>query len=95
MSKHTCVVSCPLDTTSGYGARSRDIAKALIKVKGEEWDIKFLSMPWGGTPFGALNEEDPEDLDLLTRILPNNQLTYQPDIWFQITIPSEFQPVVS
>jgi glycosyltransferase involved in cell wall biosynthesis len=93
MNKHTCVVSCPIDSISGYGSRARDFVKALIKVKGEEWDIKLLSMPWGATPFGALNEEDPEELDLITRIIPNNQLTYQPDIWFQITIPSEFQPV--
>ena len=31
--KPTCVVSCPIDTFSGYGARSRDFVKALIKVK--------------------------------------------------------------
>ena len=30
--KPVCVVSCPIDTFSGYGARSRDFVKALIKV---------------------------------------------------------------
>ena len=39
--KPLCVISCPIDTFSGYGARSRDFVKVLIKVKGEEWDIKI------------------------------------------------------
>ena len=26
------VISCPIDTVSGYGARSRDIVKALLKL---------------------------------------------------------------
>ena len=43
MSKPICIVSCPIDTYSGYGARSRDFVKSLIKAKGEEWDIKILS----------------------------------------------------
>ena len=29
--KNTFVVSCPIDTYSGYGARSRDFVKALIE----------------------------------------------------------------
>ena len=36
--KPVCVVSCPIDTFSGYGARSRDFVKALIKVKDKEED---------------------------------------------------------
>lgn len=30
MSKSTLVISCPIDTYSGYGARSRDLVKAII-----------------------------------------------------------------
>ena len=33
MNKPLCVVSCPIDTYSGYGARARDFVKALIQVK--------------------------------------------------------------
>ena len=91
MNKLTCVVSCPIDVISGYGARSRDFVKALIKVKGEEWDIKILSQRWGECPYGALDNNVPEDLDLLRRIVV--QMERQPDIWFQITVANEFQPI--
>ena len=64
MSKPICIVSCPIDTFSGYGARSRDFVKSLIASKGEEWDIKILSQRWGQTPFGALNKDIPEEKDL-------------------------------
>jgi glycosyltransferase involved in cell wall biosynthesis len=93
MNKPYCVVSCPIDTLSGYGARSRDFVKALIKIKGEEWDIQILSQRWGECPYGALDENNPEDLDLLNRILNPPQLNKQPDIWFQITVANEFQAV--
>jgi len=92
MNKLLAVVSCPIDTVSGYGARSRDFVKALIKLKGEEWDIKILSQKWGECPFGALDREIPEDLDLLDRILAEG-LNRQPDVWIQVTVSNEFQPV--
>jgi glycosyltransferase involved in cell wall biosynthesis len=91
MNKPLCIVSSPVDTFSGYGARSRDFIKSLIKAKGDEWDIKLLSQRWGSTPFGFLNEDLEDEKDLLDRIIP--QMTQQPDAWFQITVPNEFQPV--
>ena len=87
--KKTCVVSCPIDTYSGYGARSRDFVKGLIKAKGDKWDIKILSQRWGTLPFGYLN--DHNEVELASRVI--NQLTSRPDIWMQITIPNEFQKV--
>ena len=93
MNKLSCVMSCPIDTLSGYGARSRDFAKSLIKVKGDEWDIKFMSQRWGNTPFGALDENDPEEADIKSRILPPGPLTKQPDIWIQHSVSNEFQPI--
>lgn len=91
MNKPLCIVSSALDTFSGYGARSRDFIKSLIKVRGDEWDIKLLSQRWGSTPFGFLDENIEEEADLLSRIIP--QIPRQPDVWFQITVPNEFQPV--
>ena len=91
MNKPLCIISSPVDTFSGYGARSRDFIKSLIKAKGDEWDIKLLSQRWGQTPFGFLNEEIEEEKDLLDRIIP--QMTTQPDAWIQITVPNEFQKV--
>lgn len=93
MLKPLCVVSCPIATTSGYGCRSRDFVRALIKIKGEEWDIKLLSQRWGDTPFDALDENIPEDKDLLDRIILDGKLPRQPDVWMQITVSNEFQPI--
>ncbi len=94
MSKPLCLISCPVDTFSGYGARSRDFVKSLIKVKGEEWDIKLISQRWGNTPFGFLNEDIEEEKDLLDRIVgKGTQIPYSPDVWIQITVPNEFQKV--
>ena len=88
MSKRNCVVSCPADTYSGYGARSRDFVKALIKAK-PDWDVKILSQRWGNTRFGYL--KDHKEDDLTSRIIPG--LDAKPDVWVQITIPNEFQAV--
>ena len=95
MSKLVCIVSCPIDTVSGYGARSRDFVKSLIKLKGEEWDIQLLSQRWGQTPFGALNTGHESDTDLKSRIIGTLTMNVprQPDVWIQITVPNEFQPI--
>lgn len=87
--KQTCIISCPIDTWSGYGKRSVDFVKSIIKLKDNDWDIKILSQKWGNTPLGYL--EDHNETDLISRTI--SQLTYQPDIWFQITVPSEFQKI--
>ena len=90
MSKPFVVVNCPLDTFSGYGARARDVARAL--VNSEKYDVKFLSQRWGNTPFGFLDETDEEDKKLLDRIIPS-PLQRQPDVWIQISVPDEFQKI--
>lgn len=88
MSKVSCVVSCPADTYSGYGARSRDFVKALIQAK-PDWDVKILSQRWGNTRFGYL--EDHNEHNLHSRL--NSKLTEKPDVWIQITVPNEFANV--
>ena len=86
MSKTTVVVSCPIDTYSGYGARARDFVKALNKDK---YDVKILAQRWGNTRFGYL--QDHQEYELQSMIVP--QLTQQPDVWIQVTVPNEFQKV--
>ena len=85
--KPVFVISCPIDTYSGYGARSRDIVKAIIKT--DKYDVKILAQRWGNTRFGYL--EDHKEFDLESRIIPN--LTAQPELWIQITVPNEFQKI--
>ena len=88
--KPLLVISCPADTFSGYGARSRDIALPLIKSG--KYDVKILPQRWGSTPWGFLNNENPDHKLIKDCFLSNNQLPKQPDVWIQITVPNEFQP---
>ena len=88
MSKHLAVVSCPIDTYSGYGARSRDFVKALINAR-PDWNIKILSQRWGNTKFGYLQEHGEQEL--ISRIVP--KMSAKPKVWIQITVPNEFQAV--
>jgi glycosyltransferase involved in cell wall biosynthesis len=84
-------ISCPIDTFSGYGARSRDIVLSLIKSG--KYDVKVLSQRWGNTPFGFLQENNSDHKLMLDCIQQTPQLPRQPDIWAQITVPNEFQPM--
>jgi glycosyltransferase involved in cell wall biosynthesis len=84
------IISSPFDTYSGYGARSRDLIKAIVET--DKYNVRLLSQRWGATPFGFC-ENNPEWNFLLNLILPNNQIPKVPEIWAQVTIPSEFQPI--
>ena len=87
--KPTFIISSPFDTYSGYGARSRDLIKAIIAT--DKYNVKLLSQRWGNTPFGFC-KDNPEWGSLLDLITPQ-PLTQKPDIWAQITVPNEFHPL--
>jgi len=90
MNKPRFVISSPFDTYSGYGARSRDIIKSLIKS--DKYQVELLSQRWGDTSWGFCKEH-PEWTFLLN-YLGNREWQQTPvDYWMQITIPNEFQPV--
>jgi len=91
MSKPLFVISSPFDTYSGYGARSRDLIKAI--VDSDKYNVKLLSQRWGNTPFGFVKDNNEEWGFLEKLILPQGQIPRQPEIWMQITVPEEFQPV--
>jgi hypothetical protein len=92
--KQYCVISCPIDTYSGYGARSRDFLKALYELKKDEYEFSILSQRWGQTPWGYIQDHEQEWGWLLPLISKSgNQLPKKPDIWIQITVPNEFQPL--
>lgn len=90
MSKNTFYISAPFDTYSGYGARSRDLIKAIIEL--DKYDIKLISQRWGTTPWGFI-KNNPEWEFLTKYLYERPQLTEQPDIWMQVTVPNEFQPL--
>lgn len=85
------IISCPVGTYSGYGARSRDLVKAIIQL--DKYDVKILPQRWGNTPWGFIEDHTDKWGFLAPYILQNGQLPRQPDIWMQVTIPSEFQPI--
>jgi len=88
--KNTFYISCPIDTYSGYGARSRDFVKALIEE--DKYDVRIIPQRWGSTPFGFI-EDHNDKWGFLNDYLFTSKLQEQPDIWCQITVPNEFQPV--
>ena len=90
MSKPLFVISSPFDTFSGYGARARDLIKAIIEL--DKYDVKLISQRWGETPWG-FTDENQEWAFLKQYALPTPQLPKQPEIWMQITVPNEFQPI--
>jgi glycosyltransferase involved in cell wall biosynthesis len=91
MDKPTFYISAPFDTYSGYGARSRDVIKSIIKS--EKYDVKLLSQRWGNTPWGFVKDHKEEWGFLMDYLYNQPQLNQKPDIWMQITVPNEFQPV--
>lgn len=87
MNKPVIVISCPIDCYAGYGARARDFVKAVIET--DKYDVQLLAQRWGETRWGYL--KDHNDKIFTPRII--KQLTSQPDVWIQISIPNEFQKV--
>jgi glycosyltransferase involved in cell wall biosynthesis len=86
--KPVFLIQCPIASKSGYGERSRDLARAVIAL--DTFDVKLLSTRWGSTPLTAL--EDGRDNDLISRVLLQ-PLTQQPEVFMQITVPNEFNPI--
>ena len=91
MSKPLCLVTAPVATRSGYGAHSRDICRALIKL--DRYDVRIWNVRWGSTPMNALIKDDPNDKIIIDKLIDNPNLPRQPDIHIHIVIPTEFQPM--
>ena len=81
------VIASPVATQSGYGHHAREIISNIIEQRGNDWDVKLVSLPWGHTPMSY-----PLLPDWQARIIPL-PLTEQPDVWIQISVPNELQPV--
>ena len=91
MSKTVCLVTAPVATRSGYGAHSRDICRALIKL--DKYDVKIWPVRWGNTPMNALHDDDENDIPIIERLLLEPNLPKQPEIHIHIVIPNEYQPL--
>lgn len=90
MNKPLLVISAPIFTRSGYGSHSRDILKAIRKL--DKFEIKIISQRWGNTPFTALKDDDEFSVWCRERIV-KTQLSKKPDVFVQISVANEFQPI--
>jgi hypothetical protein len=54
MNKPLFVISSAFDTYSGYGARSRDLIKAIIEL--DKYEVKLIPQRWGETPWGFTDD---------------------------------------
>jgi len=87
--KPTLVFQAPVATRSGYGDHARDLLHSLYKL--DKFNIKIISTRWGQTPMDALNYENTFHKWIVDNIVP--QITEKPDIYVQVTVPNEFQPI--
>ena len=87
--KPTLVFQAPVATRSGYGDHARDLLHSLYKL--DKFEIKVISTRWGNTPMDALNYDNPFHKFVVDNIIP--QITEKPDIYIQVTVPNEFQPL--
>jgi glycosyltransferase involved in cell wall biosynthesis len=89
MNKQTLVFQAPIFSRSGYGNHSRDLLKALRKM--DRYDIKTVPMRWGNTPLNQLDPSTEFGRWVMERII--TQITEKPDIFIQVSVANEFQPI--
>jgi len=87
--KPTLVFQAPVSTRSGYGDHARDLLHSLYKL--EKFEIKVISTRWGNTPMDALNYDNEFHKWIVDSIIP--RVEQKPDVYMQLTVPNEFQPV--
>lgn len=79
----------PVLTQSGYGSHSRDILRSLYEM--DMFNIKIDSCRWGESPMISLDTTNPFNVWIQSNIITNNKT--KPDIYIQVTVPNEFQPL--
>ena len=87
MNKPILVYQAPIATRSGYGDHSRDILQSIFKY--DKFDVHTIPMRWGNTPQNQINPTTDFGSKLISTI--GKQLTKQPDVFVQMTVPNEFQ----
>jgi len=85
--RQNLVISCPATSRSGYGDHARDLIRSLLAM--DKFNIQVMDQRWGNCPRNALSKDD-----IISKlILPLGPMNSQPDIWIQVTVPNEFQPI--
>ena len=89
MNKPVLLLMAPVQTVSGYGARSRDLATAIIEM--DKYEVKIWPTRWGATPMNALDLTNPKHKAIQDYLMETPQLPAQPEVFVQVTVPNEFQ----
>ena len=84
------VVQGPVATRSGYGNHTRDLVTSLIRS--QKYEIQIVSLPWGSTPGDALKPDNPDHVEIL-KCIARQDITRRPDVFIQVSVPNEFQPL--
>ena len=87
--KPTLVFQGPVSTRSGYGDHARDLLHSLYTL--DKFNIKVISTRWGQTPMDALNYDNEFHKWIVDNIVAG--IEEKPDVYIQITVPNEFQPI--
>jgi glycosyltransferase involved in cell wall biosynthesis len=90
MHKKFIVIQGPVETRSGYGDHTRDLAYSLIESG--KYEVGIISVNWGNTSFDALEDTNEKDIQIKNAIITDS-LTRQPDIFIQVSVPNEFRPI--
>lgn len=90
MSKPFLLFQAPVATRSGYGDHSRDLLESLMNL--DKFDIKVIPTRWGNTPQNQLNPNTKVGKFIIDNII-GNQLNKQPDVFVQVSVANEFQPI--
>jgi glycosyltransferase involved in cell wall biosynthesis len=85
--KKLLVLQGPVSSRSGYGDHTRDILKSLIDM--DRFEIKVNDMRWGDCPRNGIEKKD----EYLKKYFLSQSLNRQPDIFIQVSVPNEFNPV--
>lgn len=92
--KPLLLIQGPVSSRSGYGERTRDLVRAILKINSsnQRFDIKVADTLWGGCPPTGLSKDPSKDVELKSVIL-TEPLTQQPDVFIQVSVPNEFQRI--
>ena len=87
MNKPLLIYQAPIATRSGYGDHSRDILKSIFEY--DKFDVITIPTRWGNTPQNQINPTTDFGKQLLSTV--GKQITKQPEVHIQMTVPNEFQ----
>lgn len=81
--RKSVIIQAPFKSISGYGLKALDIVESIVELY-PQWNISLKQTSWGSNPNREYTKVDHLLID---------QITFQPDVFIQIGLPNEFQPI--